>query len=145
MVRDQSVRDYKSLIRNRINEVTNLLFDQLGGSGTTRTGNMARIFLSYKNHVFQFLCTTSIQRILSQIHMNLSALLKIANSNERVNVERFRVISQNTYIMILENFPWVSVSNTLHKSLAYNFQFIEGMIISASVISQKKDLSKVIN
>ena len=63
--------------------------------------------------------------ILSQIHMNLSALLKIANSNERVNVEIFCVISQNTYIMILENFPWVSVSNTLHKFLAHTFQFIE--------------------
>ena len=63
--------------------------------------------------------------ILSQIHMNSSALLKITNSNERVNVERFRVISQNTHIMILENFPWVSVSNTLHKSLAHTFQFIE--------------------
>ena len=63
--------------------------------------------------------------ILSQIQMNLSALLKIANSNERVNVERFRVISQNTYIMILESFPWVSVSNTLHKFLAHTLQFIE--------------------
>ena len=29
--------------------------------------------------------------------MNLSALLKIADSKERVNVERFRVICQNTY------------------------------------------------
>ena len=50
---DQSVRVYKSLIWNRINEVTNLPFDQPGGSGTTSTGNMAKIFFSYKNHVFQ--------------------------------------------------------------------------------------------
>ena len=52
-----------------------------------------------------FLCTTSNESYPSQIHMNLSAWLKIALSNERVNVERFRVMSQNTYIMILENFP----------------------------------------
>ena len=45
--------------------------------------------------------------------------------NAPVNVERFRVISQNTYIMILENLPWVSVSNKLHKFLAHTFQFIE--------------------
>ena len=51
---DQSVRDYKLLIWNRINEVTNLQFDQPGGSGTTSTGNMARIFfLKYlKSKIF---------------------------------------------------------------------------------------------
>ena len=43
---DQSVRDYKSLIFNRINEVTNLPFDQPGGSGTASTGNIARILFS---------------------------------------------------------------------------------------------------
>ena len=128
MVRDQSVRDYESFICNRINEVTNLQFDQPGGSGTISTGNMARIFFSYKKPCFSIAYSfvpLAFKGILSQIHMNLSALLKIANSNERVNIERFRVISQNTYIMILENFPWVSVSNTLHKFLAHTFQFIE--------------------
>ena len=105
---DQSVRDYKSLICNRINEVTNLPFDQPGGSGTTSTGNMAKIIFSYKKPCFSIALSfvpLAFKGILSQIHMNLSALLKIANSNERVNVERFRVISQNTYIIILENFP----------------------------------------
>ena len=128
MVRDQSVRDYKSLISNRINEVTNLPFDQPGGSGTTSTANMARIFFSYKKPCFSIALSfvpLAFKGILSQIHMNISALLNIANSNERVNVERFRVISQNTYIMFLENFPWVSVSNTLYKFLAHTFQFIE--------------------
>ena len=93
---------------NRINEVTNLPFDQPRGSGTISTGNMARIFLSYKKPCFSIALSfvpLAFKVILSQIHMNLSAVLKIANSNERLNVERFRVISQNTYIMILENFP----------------------------------------
>ena len=48
---DQTVRDYRSLICNRINEVTNLLFDQPGGSGNTSTGNMARIFFLIISHV----------------------------------------------------------------------------------------------
>ena len=86
---DQTVRDYRSLICNRINEVTNLLFDQPGGSGnTSSTGNMARKFFSYNKPCF----TTALsfipceyKDILVKIHMNLSALLKVANSRGMVN------------------------------------------------------------
>ena len=68
---DQSVRDYKSLICNRINEVTNLPFDQPGGSGTTSTGNMARIFFSYKKLCFSTTLSfvpLAFKGIPSQIH-----------------------------------------------------------------------------
>ena len=99
---DQSVRDYKSLIWNRINGVTNLPFDQPGGSGNTSTGNIARILFSYKEPCFSIALSfvlLTFKGILSKI--NMSALLKIANSNESGDVERFLVISQNIY-MILE-------------------------------------------
>ena len=87
---DQSVKDYKSLICNRINEVTYLPFDQPGESGTTSTGKMARIFFSYKKQCFSIaLSFVPLAFESIHIHMNLSALLKIANSNERVNVEIF--------------------------------------------------------
>ena len=89
---------------------------------------MTRILFSYKKPGFfnsLSFVPLAFKGILSLIHMNLSAMLKIANSNERVNVERFHVISQNTYIMILENFPWFSVSNMLHTFLAHTFQFIK--------------------
>ena len=89
---------------------------------------MARILFSYKKTCFSIALSfvpLAFKGILSQIHMKLSALLKIANSNERVNVEIFCVISENTYIIILENFPWALVRNKLHKFLAYTFQFIE--------------------
>ncbi|KAI6646836.1 hypothetical protein LOD99_9165 [Oopsacas minuta] len=62
---------------------------------------------------------------LTEIHRNLSALLRVANSNEIVDVDRFRVLSQETYIQILQTFPWVSISNTLHFFLAHAHQFIE--------------------
>ena len=42
-----------------------------------------------------------------------------------VNAQRVREVSQETYLLILENFPWVSVSNTLHKFLGHLHQFIE--------------------
>ena len=116
------------MVCHRINEITNLLFDQPGGSGNTSTGNMARIFFSYKKPCFTIALSfvpSVYKEVLTNIHTNLSALLKVANSSESVNVERFRELSQETYLLILENFPWVSVSNTLHKFLAHVYQFIE--------------------
>ncbi|KAI6660606.1 hypothetical protein LOD99_10383 [Oopsacas minuta] len=62
---------------------------------------------------------------LTEIHRNLSALLRVASSNEVVDVDRFRVSSQETYILILQTFPLVSISNTLHKFLPHVHQFIE--------------------
>ncbi|KAI6653954.1 hypothetical protein LOD99_3130 [Oopsacas minuta] len=76
-----------------------------------------RIALSFVPNVYK--------DALTEIHRNLSALLRVANSNEVVDVERFRVLSQETYILILQTFPWVSISNTLHKFLAHAHQFIE--------------------
>ena len=65
------------------------------------------------------------KEVLTNIHTNLSALLKVTDSSESVKVERFRELSQESYLLILENFPWVSVCNTLHKFLAHVYQFIE--------------------
>ena len=53
---DQKVRDYRYMVCHRINEITNLLFDQPGGSRNTSTGNMARIFSHIKSHVLLSLC-----------------------------------------------------------------------------------------
>ncbi|KAI6659434.1 Out at first protein [Oopsacas minuta] len=106
---DQMGRDYRGLVYKRIHELTNLLFHQPGGSENTSTGNMTKTFLD----------------ALTEIHRNLSALLRVANSYEVVDVDRFRVLSQETYILILQTFPWVSISNTLHKFLAHAHQFIE--------------------
>ena len=115
------------MVCHRINEITNLLFDQPGGSGNKSTGNMARIFFSYKKQCFTIALSfaPSVNKeVMTNIHTNLSALLKVANS-ESVNVERFSELSQETYLLILENFLWVSVSKTLQKILAHVYQFIE--------------------
>ncbi|KAI6652467.1 hypothetical protein LOD99_7481 [Oopsacas minuta] len=74
----------------------------------------------------RFIVCTNVHRDApKKIHRNLSALLRVANSNEILDVDRFRVLSQETYILILQTFPWVSISNTLHKFLAHAHQFIE--------------------
>ena len=113
---------------DRGSKVTNLLFDQPGGSGNTSTGNMARIYFSYNKPCFTTVLSfipCEYKDILVKIHMNLSALLKVANSRGMVNAQRVREVSQETYLLILENFPWVSVNNTLHKFLGHLHQFIE--------------------
>ncbi|KAI6647441.1 hypothetical protein LOD99_12437 [Oopsacas minuta] len=89
---DQMVRDYRGLICKRIHELTNLLFDQ-PGSGNTSTGNMAEHF-SYKKPCFRIALSfvpNVYRNTLTEIHRNLSVLLRVANSSEVVDVDRFRV------------------------------------------------------
>ena len=55
---------------------------------------------------YRFVIVPSVYKeVLTNIHTNLSALLKVANSSESVNVERFRELSQETYLPILEKLP----------------------------------------
>ncbi|KAI6647722.1 hypothetical protein LOD99_8563 [Oopsacas minuta] len=102
------VRDYRGLVCKHIHDLTNLLFDQAGGSGNTSTDNMARTFCSYTNPCFRIalsLITNVYRDALTEIDKNLSALLRVANSNEVVAVDRFRVLSQETYVLTLQTFP----------------------------------------
>ena len=77
------VRDYRSLVCNRIHELTNPLFDQPGGSGNTSTGNMAKISFSHTKSSFRIALSfvpSVYKDVLTEIHINLSALLMVANS-----------------------------------------------------------------
>ena len=63
----------------------------------SHTKSSFRIALSFVPSVYK--------DVLTEIHINLSALLMVAHTYEIVNVERFHTLSQEAYLLIMNNFP----------------------------------------
>ena len=58
------------------------------------------------------------------IHRNLAIILRIMNSNEKVDVIKLLILCEDTYELILNSFPWVSITPTLHKLLTHLVELI---------------------
>ncbi|KAI6658808.1 hypothetical protein LOD99_15133 [Oopsacas minuta] len=134
------LRDYRGLVCACIHELTNLLLDQPGGSENTSTGNKAKAFFHIQNRILDRLSfVPNVYRDgPSEIPKNLSALLRVAINSLVVDVDSFRVLSPETYLLIVQTFPWASISNTLQKSLAHAYQLIERNDRVECVVSLKK-------
>ena len=62
---------------------------------------------------------------LTIIYTNLAVVLRIFNSDERIDHQKFPTLCSDTYQLIIETFPWASNTPTLHKVLAHSAQLIE--------------------
>ncbi|KAI6652409.1 hypothetical protein LOD99_7438 [Oopsacas minuta] len=111
-----------------IQEKTGLKVDQPNSSGgTTSTGNVARRAFSDETEYLEcILSTVAIQYrpILSKIHTQLSAILRVFNSSHKVNTLELGKWCKDTYLVILDSFPWASMTPTLHKLLAHSEELI---------------------
>ena len=58
------------------------------------------------------------------IHTNLSAILRVYNSNHEINVDNLEELCKTTYQTFLVDFPWASITPTLHKLLAHCTEII---------------------
>ena len=63
--------------------------------------------------------------MLTVIHINLVVVLRIFNSDERIDDEKSATLCSDTYEHIIETFPWANINPTLHKVLAHSAQLIE--------------------
>ena len=63
---------------------------------------------------------------LLQIHTNVSSILRIINSSQKVKTDLLGTICKDTYLMILDKFPWARITLTLHKVLAHSEEFNSG-------------------
>ena len=89
--------------------------------GTTSTGNVARRAFSEDTNFIE--CVLSLIAVenrsaLSKVHTQLSAILRIINSSQLIK------LSKETYLLVLESFPWASITPTLHKLLAHSEELI---------------------
>ena len=115
------------IIQKIVEDKTGLRIDQPDSSGgTTSTGNVARKAFSDDSHFIEcVLSTIAVEHglALSKLHTQLAAILKIFNSSQLVNILRILESCAET-LLVLDSFPWASITPTLHKLLAHSEQLI---------------------
>lgn len=94
--------------------------------GTTTTGNvLRRCFVRKVNNESDFLywvltvIPSEYKHIITDIHNFLGAILRVYNSDRRIDTDKLTIVCSNLYLMILTKFPWANISPTLHKILAH--------------------------
>ena len=112
--------------------VREFLWERLSIRIAYPTSHVVRICFQRKNdndRDFLYWVTTLIpvqyHLPLTSIHTYLSVILRIFNSDERIDIEKFTTLCLDTYELIIESFPWASITPTLHKILAHSAQLID--------------------
>ena len=117
-----------NFVRTLVQEKTGLKIDQPDPrGGTTSTGSVARRAFSNDSNFIE--CMMSVVAIehkdsLLKVHTQLSAILRIFNSDRKIKTEEFGNLCRNTYLLILDSFPWANISPTLHKLLAHSEEIL---------------------
>ena len=116
-------------VQNLVQKKTGLKIDQPDPrGGTTSTGGVARRVFSDDTEFIECilpLTDTENRDPLSKVHTQLSAILRIVNSDHKINTQEFGILCTNTYyLLILEYFPWVNITPILHKLLAHSEEIL---------------------
>ena len=65
------------------------------------------------------------QKVFSEILLGLCTLVKVINSQKRkVDVDRVRALGQQVYLQLVQLFPWIVVSPSVHRILAHSWEVI---------------------
>ena len=120
----------KAQLQRRILEETSIRWDfPNAGGGTSTTGKTVHRLLLHRETRESVIedddIPFGIQTNLKKFGENISVILRVINSKQKIDVTHFREFCTNTYIFFLEKFESVSVSNTLHKVLAHSPEMIE--------------------
>ena len=116
--------------------------------GTTATGSVARRAFSNDSNFIE--CKMSVVGIqhkdpLLKVHTQLSAILRIFNSDRRIKTEEFGNLCRNTSQLILDSFPWANISPTLHKLLAHSEEILRDINFRYGLKCFSKEASEAFN
>ena len=94
--------------------------------GTTQTGGMAWRFFSCETIPTLRRLVQKIKNgnALLQIHWRLSVVLRVMASTHHVDADKLEDYCRQTYLIILEFFPWMCLSESVHECLAHCHQLI---------------------
>ena len=121
------VQSAKGFITGLVREKLSIMIDFASSQGgTSTTGNVARsCFLrtneNDKDFLYWVLSTLPKENkeAITEIHTYLGAILRVYNSGRRIDTEELSLACRKLYLLILNTFPWVNISPTLHKVLAH--------------------------
>ncbi|KAI6648174.1 hypothetical protein LOD99_11983 [Oopsacas minuta] len=121
-------------VRNLIEGKTGMRIDQLNASGgTSSTGSVVRRAFSCDSKYVE--CVLSVvetehKETLSKLHTHLSAILRIINSGRIIYTVVFGDLCTDTYLLIVDSLPWVSITPTLHKVLAHSEEILKSSTLA---------------
>ena len=144
-----SIKSSMTFVRTLVQEKTGLRIDQPDPrGGTTSTGSVARRAFSDESGFMN--CTSSLinteyRAPLSLLHAQLSAVLRIINSDRRIDTKQLGILCTNTYLLILDSFPWASITPTLHKVLAHSEELIRDINSGYGLKSLSEEGSEACN
>ena len=96
--------------------------------GTSSTGNVATDCFSNKRDFLRWATSTITpedKEKLITIHTNLGAILRVFNSSHKLDIVKFEMLCKSTYDYIVDNYPWISITPSLHKLLAHSTEPID--------------------
>ena len=95
--------------------------------GSSDDGNTARRFFSSENReavVHLFKGTVHEKAVIRELLQNFSVILRVISSKNLVDVDSFEEFCNQTYILLCQNFPWVSVTTSVHRLLGHSAERI---------------------
>ncbi|KAI6654000.1 hypothetical protein LOD99_11470, partial [Oopsacas minuta] len=114
----------RAILQERCNFSVDISSSQ---GGTSTTGNIAQdCFLNKRDFLTWVISSInpSDKISLEKIQTNLSVLLRLLNSGDSINCDKMQELWKETYEFILVEYPWASITPSLHKLLAHSFLLI---------------------
>lgn len=129
----------KKLVKDRKREVRKLFWDRLhlvvdtprNGSGTSNTGNTARIFFAY------FKITAEILDINEDIIRRMGLILEVIRSSSRVDVVALEELCTGLFKDYISEYKWYLLSPTVHKILIHAPFIIESCSVPIGDMSEE--------
>ena len=126
------IRNSKCRVLDTILAHTGLNLDRCssgGHGGTTTNGPQGRRFFSEEvidtiRGLLSGQGCSKYQENILLLHRQLSTILSIVSSSRKVNLEKFKVLCDETSLNICDNFPWSQINHTLHGPLHHGVELI---------------------
>lgn len=121
----------KKRLQGKILDETHIKWDfpdSTGQGGNTTTGNVARKLLHEceNRKIIESVIDNDIDRkIAEEYGSSLSTILRAMSSGEKINLRKYKDLTRDTYSLLIEKLPWVSITPTIHKILAHSLELIE--------------------
>jgi hypothetical protein len=105
-----------------------IIFDSpRSDGGSSDDGNTAKRFFAAENRaavINLFKGTVHEKAVLQQLIQNFSIILRVISTKRLIDADAFEDFCNKTYLLLCEEFPWVSVSTSVHRLLGHSAERI---------------------
>ncbi len=98
--------------------------DSCGAGGSTDTAELARKFFRVENivHILDLVEGRRQEKeSIRVLHRQFSVILRVVSSKQRqVDVDSFQQLCTETYLFLVQEFPWATVPSSIHRLLGHS-------------------------